>query len=119
MEDGLLLKERIVVVEEEGERSLRWSAIWEEVKKLGVLAGPMVAVTVSQYLLQVISLMIVGHLGLGETSLSSAALATSLTVVTGFSLLCQPPLLLTRYMHSDKSNHPHNVPLGGWMMPSS
>ena len=86
-------------------------------KKLGILAGPMVAVTVSQYLLQVISLMMVGHLG--EISLSSAALATSLTAVTGFSLLCKPPLLLTRYMHSDKSNHPHNVPLGGWMMPSS
>ncbi|XXG83826.1 hypothetical protein AAC387_Pa10g1493 [Persea americana] len=85
MEDGLLLKERIVVAAAEGERNLRWSAIWEEVKKLGILAGPMVAVTVSQYLLQVISLMMVGHLG--EISLSSAALATSLTAVTGFSLL--------------------------------
>ncbi|KAJ8622913.1 hypothetical protein MRB53_031442 [Persea americana] len=85
MEDGLLLKERIVVVVEEGERSLRWGAIWEEMKKLGILAGPMVAVGVSQYLLQLISLMMVGHLG--EISLSGAALATSLTSVTGFSLL--------------------------------
>ncbi|KAJ8620491.1 hypothetical protein MRB53_029020 [Persea americana] len=84
MEGGLLLKERLVVVEE-GERSLRWGVIWEEVKKLSILAAPMVAVGVAQYLLQVISLMMVGHLG--EISLSSAALATSLTGVTGFILL--------------------------------
>ncbi|KAF9600207.1 hypothetical protein IFM89_005031 [Coptis chinensis] len=39
----------------------------------------------SQYLLQAISMMMVGHLG--EFSLSSTAIATSLTNVTGFSLL--------------------------------
>ena len=110
MEDGLLLKERIVVVVEEGERSLRWGAIWEEMKKLGILAGPMVAVGVSQYLLQVISLMMVGHLG--EISLSGAALATSLTSVTGFSLLVSVPcllLLLTHDIRSNKSYHPHSL----------
>ncbi|XXG83825.1 hypothetical protein AAC387_Pa10g1492 [Persea americana] len=84
MEDGLLLKEGLVVLVE-AERSLRWGVIWEEVKKLSILAAPMVAVGVAQYLLQVISLMMVGHLG--EISLSSAALATSLTNVTGFILL--------------------------------
>nr|QEY08341.1 MATE efflux family protein member 5a [Crocus sativus] len=57
----------------------------EEVENLGFLAGPMVAVTLSQYLLQLISSMMVGHLG--ELSLASTAIATSLTGVTGFSLI--------------------------------
>ncbi|XP_028060179.1 protein DETOXIFICATION 12-like isoform X3 [Camellia sinensis] len=45
----------------------------------------MMAVTLSQYLLQVVSIMMVGHLG--ELSLSSTAIAISLSTVTGFSLL--------------------------------
>ncbi|KAG5528037.1 hypothetical protein RHGRI_028839 [Rhododendron griersonianum] len=45
----------------------------------------MVVVTVSQYLLQVVSMSMAGHLG--EISLSSAAIATSFTNVTGFSFL--------------------------------
>ncbi|KAL2235057.1 UNVERIFIED_CONTAM: Protein DETOXIFICATION 12 [Sesamum indicum] len=79
MEEGLLLKERV------SERRVRWGEIGEEMKRLGYLAGPMVAVTLSHYLLQVISLMMVGHLG--ELSLSSTAIAISLAGVTGFSLL--------------------------------
>ncbi|KAI9159752.1 hypothetical protein LWI28_001601 [Acer negundo] len=42
----------------------------------------MVAVSVSNYLLQVVSMMMVGHLG--ELSLSGVAIATSFTNVTGF-----------------------------------
>lgn len=57
----------------------------EEVKKLSCIAGPMVAVNLSQYFLQVISLMMVGHLG--ELFLSSTAIAISFCAVTGFSLL--------------------------------
>ncbi|XP_031253282.1 protein DETOXIFICATION 14-like [Pistacia vera] len=53
-----------------------------ELKKLSYLAAPMVAVTVSQYLMQVVSMMMVGHLG--ELSLSSVAIASSFTNVTGF-----------------------------------
>ncbi|GFZ18908.1 MATE efflux family protein [Actinidia rufa] len=72
---------------ERGER--KWVEIWgalaEEVVKVSYIAVPMVAVTVMQYLLQVVSVMMVGHLG--ELSLSSVAIATSLTNVTGFSLL--------------------------------
>ncbi|PKI59791.1 hypothetical protein CRG98_019797 [Punica granatum] len=45
----------------------------------------MVAVSFSQYMLQVISIMIVGHLG--ELALSSTAIAVSFSSVTGFSLL--------------------------------
>ncbi|OVA11560.1 Multi antimicrobial extrusion protein [Macleaya cordata] len=91
MEEHLLRK----VEEEERKREElvlqikgRWwrvDGVWEELKKLGYLAGPMVAVTLSQYLLQVISMMMVGHLG--QLSLSSTAIATSLTGVAGFSLL--------------------------------
>ncbi|ESR43938.1 hypothetical protein CICLE_v10011988mg [Citrus x clementina] len=45
----------------------------------------MVAVSVLQYLLQVVSTVMVGHLS--QLALSSVAIATSLTNVTGFSLL--------------------------------
>ncbi|CBI33603.3 unnamed protein product, partial [Vitis vinifera] len=45
----------------------------------------MVVATVSQYLLQVASVVMVGHLG--QVSLSAVAIATALTNVTGFSLL--------------------------------
>ena len=44
----------------------------------------MVAVILSQYLLQIVSMMMVGHLG--ELALSSTAIAISLAGVTGFSL---------------------------------
>ncbi|OAY83811.1 Protein DETOXIFICATION 7 [Ananas comosus] len=66
--------------------------IWEEGKRVGHLAGPMVAMGLTQLLVQVVSNMMVGHLG--QLALSSAAIATSLTNVTGFSLLVrQSPLL--------------------------
>ncbi|KAK2991335.1 hypothetical protein RJ640_007555 [Escallonia rubra] len=76
MEEGLLLK---------GGKGLTWGVFGQEVKRLGYIAGPMVAVTLSQYLLQVVSVMMVGHLG--ELALSSTAIAMSLSGVTGFSLL--------------------------------
>ncbi|KAK6279813.1 hypothetical protein QQP08_014037 [Theobroma cacao] len=57
----------------------------KELKKLSCMAAPMVTVSVSQYLLQVMSLMMVGHIG--ELALSGVAIATSFTNVTGFSLL--------------------------------
>ncbi|XP_078169347.1 protein DETOXIFICATION 12-like [Carex rostrata] len=74
----------------EGERWRERMKSWkkemkEEGTKLAHLAGPMVAVTLSQYMVQVVSNMMVGHLG--SLALSSAAVATSLTSVTGFSLL--------------------------------
>ncbi|KAK3036527.1 hypothetical protein RJ639_030968 [Escallonia herrerae] len=70
---------------EEKRWRITWSLFAQELKKVGQIAAPMVAVTVLQYLLQVISVMMVGHLG--QLSLSSVAIATSLTNVTGFSLL--------------------------------
>nr|XP_017217561.1 PREDICTED: protein DETOXIFICATION 14-like isoform X2 [Daucus carota subsp. sativus] len=64
---------------------LTWEVISSEIKKVAYIAMPMVVTTVSQYMLRVISVMMIGHLG--ELSLSGAAIATSLTNVTGFSLL--------------------------------
>nr|AAG60068.1 MATE efflux family protein, putative [Arabidopsis thaliana] len=57
----------------------------EMMKKVSFMAAPMVAVAASQYLLQVISIVMAGHLD--ELSLSAVAIATSLTNVTGFSLI--------------------------------
>ncbi|XP_049384142.1 protein DETOXIFICATION 14-like isoform X2 [Solanum stenotomum] len=66
-------------------RGRRWDVFVEELKKVSYIAIPMVVVTVSQHLLRVVSMMMIGHLS--ELSLSGAAIATSLTNVTGFSLL--------------------------------
>ncbi|WCJ42399.1 MATE efflux family protein [Euphorbia peplus] len=59
--------------------------IKEEAKKQVKLAGGLVCVNVLMYMIQVISVMFVGHLG--QLSLSSATIATSFASVTGFSLL--------------------------------
>ncbi|KAJ8773053.1 hypothetical protein K2173_028230 [Erythroxylum novogranatense] len=64
---------------------IRRKEIIDEVKKQLWLAGPLVAVNLLQYCLQIISVMFVGHLG--ELSLSGASMATSFASVTGFSLL--------------------------------
>ncbi|KAI3869288.1 hypothetical protein MKX03_010504 [Papaver bracteatum] len=84
MEECLLFKAKDQE-EEGGKKSLTWDAFVEEAKKVGYIAGPMVAVTLSFQLISVISLMMVGHLG--EVALSSTAMATSLCAVTGPSLL--------------------------------
>ena len=49
------------------------------------LSAPMVAVLVLQYCLPFVSLMMVGHLD--ELSLSGVSVATSYTIVTGYSLI--------------------------------
>ncbi|KQJ82173.1 protein DETOXIFICATION 16 isoform X1 [Brachypodium distachyon] len=56
-----------------------------EVKKQLYLAGPLIAGGLLQNVVQMISVMFVGHLG--ELALSSASIATSFAGVTGFSLL--------------------------------
>ncbi|KAI3669652.1 hypothetical protein L6452_40969 [Arctium lappa] len=77
MEEGLLLTAEV---------RRRWEVVLaEEVKKTCYIALPMVVVTVSQNLLRVASMSMVGQLG--ELELAGIAVATSLTNVTGFSLL--------------------------------
>ncbi|XP_022759955.1 protein DETOXIFICATION 14-like [Durio zibethinus] len=71
--------------DQEEKWKITWSGFAEELRKVSYMAVPMVAVTVSQYLLQVISVMIVGHLG--ELPLSGIALGFSFCTVTGFSFV--------------------------------
>lgn len=61
------------------------SLVVNEVKKQLYLAGPLITAWLLQNLVQMISVMFVGHLG--ELALSSASIATSFAGVTGFSLL--------------------------------
>ncbi|CAN6549544.1 unnamed protein product [Malus baccata var. baccata] len=88
MEESLLLPKRREEEQQQKRNSttsiLTWTSFFEEVKRLGCIAGPMVAVILSQNLLLVISMMMVGHLG--ELALSSSSIAISLSNVTGFSL---------------------------------
>ncbi|PON73724.1 Multi antimicrobial extrusion protein [Parasponia andersonii] len=87
MEEGLPLakegeeREKIDVIL----MARRFGVYVQEVKLLAYLAGPMVVVNLSQYFLQVISVMMVGHLG--KLYLSSTAIAISFGAVSGFSLL--------------------------------
>ncbi|KAM0055238.1 putative multi antimicrobial extrusion protein [Helianthus debilis subsp. tardiflorus] len=62
-----------------------WGEFGHEVKRVSVIAAPMTVVAVAQYLMQMVVVVMVGHID--ELSLSSVAIATSLTNVTGFSLL--------------------------------
>ncbi|XP_020088994.1 protein DETOXIFICATION 16-like [Ananas comosus] len=56
-----------------------------EVKKQLWLAGPLIAGNLLQTIIQVISIMFVGHLG--ELALSGSSMANSFATVTGFSVL--------------------------------
>jgi MATE family multidrug resistance protein len=69
--------------EEEEEESLALAV--RETKQQLYLAGPLVVGFLLQNLVQMVSVMFVGHLG--ELALASASLATSFAGVTGFSLL--------------------------------
>ncbi|KAK7280398.1 hypothetical protein RJT34_25462 [Clitoria ternatea] len=82
MEESLLGKH---VEQGEEQERVTWHCFRQELKRICVISGPMVAVVSSQYLLQVVSTMIIGHLG--ELYLSGAALAISIAGVTGFSFL--------------------------------
>ncbi|XP_022728016.1 protein DETOXIFICATION 8-like [Durio zibethinus] len=79
------MEEALLGGKEEEKWKLTWNGFGEELKKVSYMALPMVAVSVSQYLLQVISVMMVGHLG--ELALSGIAIGSSFTNVTGFSFI--------------------------------
>lgn len=75
------------------------STFYQELKKVSFMAAPMVAVTVSQYLLQVVSLMMVGHFS-ELVSFSGVAIAISFAEVTGFSVLVCKLLILLLFNSS-------------------
>ncbi|OIT21870.1 PREDICTED: protein DETOXIFICATION 14-like isoform X2 [Nicotiana attenuata] len=80
MEEALLLPEK-----RETLRRRTWNVYIEAMKKVSYIALPMLMVNLSQHLVRIGSMMMIGHLG--ELSLSGASVATSLTNVTGFSLV--------------------------------
>ncbi|KAK2458638.1 Protein DETOXIFICATION 16 [Trifolium repens] len=74
---------------DEAHTFVQWCCIREDVveeaKKQLWLAGPLIAVSLLQYSLQMISIMFVGHLG--KLPLSGASLGNSFASVTGYSVL--------------------------------
>ncbi|PIN02213.1 hypothetical protein CDL12_25274 [Handroanthus impetiginosus] len=109
MEEGLL---------QSGERvaASPWKLFAEELKMVSSIAAPMVVVTVSQILTRVVSMMMVGHLG--ELALSGAAVATSLTNVTGLSVLYSSTCKRTRALFS-KDIFPCMREFSGFALPSA
>uniref|UniRef100_A0ACD6AJY5 Uncharacterized protein n=1 Tax=Avena sativa TaxID=4498 RepID=A0ACD6AJY5_AVESA len=67
------------------EKTQNGGPVSEEVKRQLWLAGPLIAGSLMQNLIQMISIMFVGHLG--ELPLAGASMATSFATVTGFSLM--------------------------------
>uniref|UniRef100_A0ACD5V867 Uncharacterized protein n=1 Tax=Avena sativa TaxID=4498 RepID=A0ACD5V867_AVESA len=67
------------------EKTQHGEPVSKEVKRQLWLAGPLIAGSLMQNLIQMISIMFVGHLG--ELPLAGASMATSFATVTGFSLL--------------------------------
>ncbi|WCJ25306.1 MATE efflux family protein [Euphorbia peplus] len=59
--------------------------IGKEVKRVSSIAAPMVVVSLSQYLLTAVSLMMAGHLG--QLQLSGVSIAVCFTNATGFGVL--------------------------------
>ncbi|KAM4068397.1 hypothetical protein ACB094_12G008000 [Castanea mollissima] len=64
----------------------KWEVFVKELKMVSFLSAPMVAVSVLQYSLPFVTLMMVGYLD--ELSLSGVSVAFSFTIVTGYSLIC-------------------------------
>ncbi|KAK6152862.1 hypothetical protein DH2020_012501 [Rehmannia glutinosa] len=81
-EEPLLVPENEEI---ERDSPTKWEAFLRELYKVSCIAMPMVVVSLSQYLLRAVSMMMLGHLG--DLALSSASIATSFSNVTGFSLL--------------------------------
>uniref|UniRef100_A0ACD5ZVY3 Uncharacterized protein n=1 Tax=Avena sativa TaxID=4498 RepID=A0ACD5ZVY3_AVESA len=67
------------------EKTQHGEPVSKEVKRQLWLAGPLIAGSLMQNLIQMISIMFVGHLG--ELPLAGASMATSFATVTGFSLM--------------------------------
>lgn len=92
VDDGTLLLEENSTLDKETKEerevkiiSSNVSLFFLEVKRFGGIAGPLVTVTLSQYFLLTVSVMMVGHLG--ELYLSSTAIAIAFCGVTGFSVV--------------------------------
>ncbi|WCJ33247.1 MATE efflux family protein [Euphorbia peplus] len=84
------MKEKLLLLaknrpDEDEDSGLNFQVLTEEGKEICYIGGPMMAVVLSLYMINVIAMMMVGHLG--ELALSSSAISISLSAVTGFSLM--------------------------------
>ncbi|XP_057784278.1 protein DETOXIFICATION 12-like isoform X2 [Salvia miltiorrhiza] len=77
--------ERLVPKRSAAAAAARKIAFTAEVNRVNWIALPMIVVTVSQFLLRVSPMFMLGHVD--QLSLSSASIATSLCNVTGFSVV--------------------------------
>jgi MATE family multidrug resistance protein len=102
MGDAESTKDRLLLPVERVE-NVTWSDLRDgsftvELKRLIFFAAPMAAVVIAQFMLQIVSMMMVGHLG--NLSLASASLASSFCNVTGFSfIVCFLFLLSPKLIH--------------------
>ncbi|KAE8648998.1 protein DETOXIFICATION 8 isoform X1 [Cucumis sativus] len=64
----------------------KWRNYTKEVKKVSLLGVPIITALLLQYLLQVVTVIVIGHLS-DELLLSGVSIAVSFVRVTGFSLL--------------------------------
>ncbi|PPR81989.1 hypothetical protein GOBAR_AA38720 [Gossypium barbadense] len=95
-------------VSSNGINEVRRKKIWDEVKKQVWLAGPLIGVSLFQYCIQMISVMLVGHAG--ELALAGASMGTSFASVTGFSLLHTPCHYMDKhYTHSTFFGQDHEI----------
>lgn len=92
-----------------GLRQRKWRSVvfvMKELKKVSLVAAPTVAVMAMLYLLQVVSMTMVGHLDDDDHQLlfSGVSIATSFTSVTGFSLIVKSlsafPVYSLVYIHT-------------------
>ncbi|KAK6942414.1 Multi antimicrobial extrusion protein [Dillenia turbinata] len=108
-EQNIVLNSPLIHVCEGNENESRKKPTKEEivaeVKRLFLLAGPLVSVNFLMYCTQVISVMFVGHLG--ELPLAGASMATSFGSVTGFNLLC-----LVKFLQSQNNVVPMMMSTG-------
>lgn len=78
-------------------KGIKKDEFFTEVKRQVRLAGPIISVNLLTFLMQVISVMFVGHLG--ELALSGASMATSFAAVTGFSIMVILFSLILQFYH--------------------
>ncbi|XP_047091604.1 protein DETOXIFICATION 12-like isoform X2 [Lolium rigidum] len=75
----------LLLTKEHDEKGRWWREAAEESGRLVAVALPMIFVALLQFMMQLIATAMVGHLG--EVELAGAAMANSLTIVTGFSII--------------------------------
>ncbi|XP_047091857.1 protein DETOXIFICATION 12-like [Lolium rigidum] len=75
----------LLLTKEHDEKGRWWREAAEESGRLVAVALPMIFVALLQFMMQLIATAMVGHLG--EVELAGAAMANSLSIVTGFSII--------------------------------